>query len=296
MKQIYQSIAMLCLAWLCMAVKAQTLDAQLIQIDVGREYGLFSKSPSVLRAVSVRQEKTQPKTAVLFFVGWPGQLWIPEAVDPERFARAVSKVQLYALKHIDFFPAKGITFVAVDCPTDQWGSTFRSTNPTGCSDAYRSSAQYAADIGLLIKRLKEMQGVEKIYIFGHSYGSVSSRWLAIRLGDQIQGSIHSASMSTYAGPRYPDYGSSVPQMDMSQASAPWIFFHHQNDRCFTTAYAPIQSVAGAKLTTVRGGVAEGDPCGAGHLHSYQGRELAVLEAMANWILTGQHTEFIGGPE
>ena len=290
-----RSIAILFLLFSTMA-QAQGVDAQLIEIDLGREYGFFSKSPAVLRAVSVRPEKTQPKTAVLFFVGWPGQLWIPDKVDPQRFAKAVSKAQLYALKHIDFFPSKGITFVAVDCPTDQWGSGFRSPNPTGCSDRYRSSEQYASDISLLIRHLKDKEGVEKIYIFGHSYGSVSSRWLAIRLGDQIQGSIHSASMSTYAGPRYPDYGSSISQMDMGQASAPWIYFHHQDDRCSTTAYAPIQAVAGARLTTVRGGVAEGDPCGGGHLHSYQGRELVVLEAMANWILTGQRVEFVGASD
>jgi pimeloyl-ACP methyl ester carboxylesterase len=290
---MYKFMAMLWLSLLCTAVKAQALDAQLIQIDLGREYGFFSKSPAVLRAVSVRQEKTQPKAAVLFFVGWPGQLWIPEKVNPERFAKAASKVQLYAMRNFDFFPSKGITFVAVDCPTDQWGGGFRSPNPTGCSDTYRSSEQHATDVGLLIQHLKETQGVEKIYIFGHSYGSVSSRWLAIRLGDQIQGSIHSASMSVYAGPRYPDYGSSVQQIDMSKASAPWVFFHHQDDGCPNTRYAPVQAVAGPRLTTVRGGVAEGDPCGAGHLHSYQGRELAVLEAMANWILTATHVEFVG---
>ena len=71
---------------------------------------------------------------------------------------------------------------------------------------------------------------------------------------------------------------------------------HQDDRCSTTAYAPIQALAGARLTTVRGGVAEGDPCGGGHLHSYQGRELVVLEAMANWILTGQRVEFVGASD
>jgi pimeloyl-ACP methyl ester carboxylesterase len=296
MKQLYRFMVMGCLALLCTAVKSQALDSQLIEVDLGREYGLFSKSPALLRAVSVRQDKTQPRAAVLFFVGWPGQLWIPEKVNPERFAKAASKVQLYAMRHFDFFPSKGITFVAVDCPTDQWGGSFRSPNPTGCSDLYRASEQHASDVGLLIKRLKETQGIEKIYIFGHSYGSVSSRWLAIRLGDQIQGSIHSASMSVYAGPRYPDYGSSIAQIDMSQASAPWIFFHHQDDRCPATAYAPVQAVAGSQLTTVRGGLVDGDPCGGGHLHSYQGRELVVLEAMANWILTGTSVQFVGEPE
>ncbi|BDU57371.1 hypothetical protein LMORI2_03530 [Limnohabitans sp. MORI2] len=290
---MYKLIATFCFVLFSMAANSQALDAQLIQIDLGREYGVFSKSPALLRAVSVRQEKSQPKTAVLFFVGWPSQLWIPETVDADRFANAITKAQLYALKHIDFFPAKGLTFVVVDCPTDQWGGSFRSPTPTGCSDAYRSSEQHAADIGRLIRHLKEQQGIEKIYIFGHSYGSVSSRWLAIRLGDQIQGSIHSASMSLFAGPRFADYGSSIAQIDITKASAPWVFFHHQNDGCHTTAYAPIQSLAGSRLTTVRGGVAEGDPCGGGHLHSYQGRELVVLEAMAHWILTGERVEFVG---
>ncbi len=296
MKQLYQFIVMMGLALLCISAKAQNLDAQLIEVDLGREYGFFSKSPAVLRAVSVHQDNTQPKTAVLFFVGWPGQLWIPEKINPERFSKAASKAPLYAMRHFDFFPSKGMTFVAVDCPTDQWGGSFRSPNPTGCSDTYRSSEQHASDIRLLIQRLKETQGIEKIYLFGHSYGSVSSRWLAIHLGDQIQGSIHSASMSVYAGPRYPDYGSSVSRIDMNQASAPWVFFHHQDDRCPNTAYAPVQAVAGSKLMTVRGGVVDGDPCGAGHLHSYQGRELMVLEAMANWILTGQTVEWVGEAE
>lgn len=297
MKQFYRLIVMACLTLLCTVVKSQPLNAQLIQIDLGREYGLFSKSPAVLRAVSVLPDKPQqPKTAVLFFVGWPGQLWIPEQVEPQKFASAVTRAQLYALRHIDFFPSRGIAFVVVDCPTDQWGGSFRSPHPTGCSDTYRSSEQHASDISLLIKQLRETQGIEKIYIFGHSYGSVSSRWLAIRLGNQIQGSIHSASMSSAAGPRYADYGSSIQRMDMRNASAPWVFFHHEDDRCPTTVYSAAQAIANGRLTTVRGGAALGDPCGGGHLHSYQGREMVVLEAMANWIATGQTVEQIGESE
>jgi hypothetical protein len=57
---MYKFIAMSLLSLLCTTVKAQALDAQLIKIDLGREYGFFTKSPAVLRAVSVRQDKTQP--------------------------------------------------------------------------------------------------------------------------------------------------------------------------------------------------------------------------------------------
>ncbi|WP_281890752.1 alpha/beta hydrolase [Limnohabitans sp. TEGF004] len=275
--------------------RSQALDVETIQIDLGREYGLFSKSPAVLRAISANVENTKPKTAVLFFTGWPGILWIPEKLDPQRFLKAASRSGLYAFTKIDFFPSKGVTFVAVDCPTDQWGSSVRSADPFGCSDTYRSSEQHAADISQLIKHLKDQKGIERVFIWGHSYGSVSSRWLATRLGDQIQGSIHSASMSISGGGRFFDYGRSIKQMDMSKASAPWVFVHNESDACAGTAYAPIQAIAGKNLITVRGGIPEGDPCRAGHYHSYQGRELDALEAIADWMMTGKIAEFVGNP-
>jgi hypothetical protein len=73
-------------------------------------------------------------------------------------------------------------------------------------------------------------------------------------------------MSVYAGPRYPDYGSSTTQVDMSKVSLPWVFSNHQDDRCPNTAGTPVKTVVGSKLTIVRGGVVDGDSCGDGHLH------------------------------
>lgn len=274
---------------------SQELDVKLIQLDLGREYGVLSKSPSVLRAVSVNPLNAQSKTALLFFVGWPGQLWLPEKIDPQIFVARAKKSGFYALQKIDFFPSKNINFVLVDCPTDQWGSSQRSTDPTGCSDSYRSSEQHGKDIALLINYLKEKQGVEKIYIMGHSYGTISSRWLAMNLGDQIQGSIHSASMSRAAYGRFYDYASSVAKMDMKKASAPWIFLHNRDDKCQYSQYSAAQVSAGSKLISVRGGIPEGDPCLAGHYHSYQGRELDALGAVANWIQAGEMPEFVGEP-
>lgn len=295
MKQLKNLFRSLLVVFLFGSTQAQELEPQLIQIDLGREYGLFSKSPAVLRAISVKAENTNPKTAVLFFTGWPSILWIPEKINSQRFLKAAGRSGLYAFTKIDYLPSRGISFVAVDCPTDQWGSSFRSADPFGCSDTYRSSEQHASDITQLIKHLKEQEGVERVFVWGHSYGSVSSRWLAIRLGSQIQGSIHSASMSRVSGPRFPDFGSTIGQMDMSQVKAPWVFVHNESDACVNTSYAPIQAIAGKNLITVRGGIPEGDPCRAGHYHSYQGRELEALEAMANWMLTGKVTELVGNP-
>ena len=295
MQNFYKLLVGLLIGLFHFGSQAQALDAKLIQIDLGREYGFFSKSPAVLRAVSVAPKEEKPKTALLFFVGWPGLLWIPENLDTQRFLTLVRKSGFYAMDNIDFFPSKGITFVVVDCPTDQWGTSQRSPDPFSCSDSYRSSEQHASDIALLIKNLKDTQGIEKIYIMGHSYGSMSSRWLSIRLGDQIQGSIHSASISRAGGGRFTDYGSTVPQIDMTQASAPWVFLHNKDDQCQNTTYSAAKASAGTKIISVRGGAPSGDPCGKGHYHSYQGRELDALNAVANWIQTGVTPEFVGEP-
>ena len=45
--------------------------------------------------------------------------------------------------------------------------------------------------------------------------------------------------------------------------------------------------------TVRGGIAEGDPCGGGHLHSNQGREEVVAKAILEWIKTRKVEKLIG---
>jgi predicted alpha/beta hydrolase family esterase len=287
--------ALLVFCTAALPVFSQDLKAQFIQIDLGREFGFFSKSPAHLRAVAMASSQNPSSTALLFFPGWPGQLWLPENMQAERFITNAPNSRFYATRHIDLMPSKGITFVMVDCPTDQWGSSQRSADPTGCSDSYRSSQQHADDIAHLIAHLKATQGIKRIFIMGHSYGSISSRWLAMRLGDQIQGSIHSASMSYAAGMRFADYGSSISRMDMAQAKAPWIFVHNLNDQCKATPYVPIQTVAGTQLITVRGGTPQGDPCGAGHFHSYQGRELAVLDAVARWITSDEITLFAGDP-
>jgi pimeloyl-ACP methyl ester carboxylesterase len=297
--------ALMCLALTGSALAQDAVSAQaisdtpvtetLIQIDLGRPSQFSNRATSVLRAVAIKPAQTTPKTALLFFVGWPGLLWLPEETAPDRFQRISQQTRFYALRHVRFFPAHNLSFVLVDCPTDQWGSEQRTPDPQGCSDTYRASPQHAEDVLQLIRHLRQTQGVEKIYLMGHSYGSVSSRWLAMRLGAEIQGSIHSASMTQAGGDRFTDYGSSVSSMDMRQVTTPWVYLHHAQDQCRNTVYAVNLGVAGSRMMTVRGGTPEGNPCGGWHYHSYQGRELEVLSAVEQWIRTGEITQQIGEP-
>jgi hypothetical protein len=57
----------------------------------------------------------------------------------------------------------------------------------------------------------------------------------------------------------------------------------------------VKQYAGENLVTVRGGLPEGDPCGAGHFHSYRGREEVVVRAIITWIKTGKVERSVGEP-
>lgn len=286
----------LCLFICLPATFAQDLKAQFVEVDLGREYGFFSKSPAVLRAVTVSPTTAEPEEAILFFIGWPGLLWLPENFEPQKLLENSKNSRFHMFRDINFFATRDITFVVIDCPNDQWGSTLRSATPTGCGDSYRSSKMHADDIRRLMAHLKDKQGIEKFYVMGHSYGSISSRWLSINLGKEIEGSIHSASLTQAAAPhieKLKDFGSSLQRLDPSKAANPYIFVHNAQDQCPATQYNPIQQSAPDKLITVKGGIAEGDPCGGGHLHSYQGKWPVVLDAIYKWIKTREMATTVG---
>jgi hypothetical protein len=259
---------------------AQTEDV-LIEIDRGRTEGVFTKSPVLQRAILAKPAKPSD-TALLYFRGYPGIARIQSAADKQRNLQPFMRMN----QHI--FAEEGIALVVVDCPTDQWGAP--GPRPTACFDGYRSSKQHADDVRSVIARLRDEHGYSKIYVMGHSMGTVSSRWLAKNLGSEISGSIHSASMNqaTRDG-----FANSVSGFPYDGIAAPVLHVHNENDACSYTPYSVVKGYAGENLVTVRGGVPEGDPCGGGHLHSFQGREELVVRAIISWIKTRNVDRVVG---
>ncbi|HWI15952.1 MAG TPA: alpha/beta fold hydrolase [Burkholderiales bacterium] len=246
----------------------------LIDIDRGRTEGVFTKSPVFQRAILAMPSKPTD-TAVLFFRGYPGIARIESAADKERNLLPFMKLN----QHV--FAEAGLALVVMDCPTDQWNH---------CNDDYRSSQQHADDVRSVMAKLRQDYGLTRFYVFGHSMGSVSSRWLAKNLGNEIAGSIHSASMNM---PNRDGYASSMHNFPYGDIAAPVLHVHHQNDACRSTQYSAVKAYAGDRLATVRGGVGTGDPCGGRHLHSYQGREEPVVRAIVAWIKTGKIEPYVG---
>jgi hypothetical protein len=140
--------------------------------------------------------------------------------------------------------------------------------------------------------LKEKYGITKFFIMGHSYGTISSKWLAKNLGNEIQGSIHSAA-KTLASPRMRNYGYSVESFDMGSLKAQALNVHHADDQCTYTPYSTVLSYSKNNLVTVKGGEGTGDVCGGGHYHSFEGREEVSSKAIIQWIKTGQVQAIVG---
>lgn len=279
MKWILAIYALLCFD----CVTAQTTTPILIEADTDRETGIFSKSAVIQRAIMLKPSVSSD-TALLFYRGWSGIANIQTENDWKRNLN-------YLRNNTDLFAQAGITLVVMDCPTDENSVTTGNT-PLGCDDDYRSSIKHANDVRKLMALLKEKYEINKFYIMGHSYGTVSSKWLAKNLGNEIQGSIHSASM-TYANRRNRAYGYSVESFDMSTLKASVLNIHHVDDMCFLTPYATVAAYSMQNLITVKGGEGTGDVCGGTHLHSMAGRERATSEAIIKWIKTGQIQSVVG---
>jgi hypothetical protein len=273
---------MKCLLGICAlvffnGVMAQTMTPVLIEVDAGREVGVFSKSPVIQRAILLKPS-IPSDTALLFYRGWSGIANVKSENDWKRNLN-------YLQNNTELFSQAGIALVVMDCPSDE-NTVAPGNTPLACNDDYRSSLKHAEDVKKIMAALKEKYGITKFYIMGHSYGTISSKWLAKNLGNEIQGSIHSAAM-TRANARNRAYGYSVESFDMSAIKAPVLNVHHGNDQCLSTPYSTVSAYSKNNLVTVKGGEGTGDVCGGTHLHSMGGREEDTSKAVIKWIKTGQ---------
>ena len=264
-------------------VMAQTMAPVLLEVDVGREAGIFSKSPVVQRAILLKPSMPSD-TALLFYRGWSGIANIKSENDWKRNLN-------YLQNNTELFSQAGIALVVMDCPSDE-NSVAPGNTPLACNDDYRSSLKHADDVKKIIAILKEKYGITQFYIMGHSYGTISSKWLAKNLGNEIQGSIHSAAM-THASPRNRAYGYSVESFDMSALKGSVLNVHHGDDQCIHTPYSTVSAYSKNNLVTVKGGEGTGDVCGGTHLHSMGGREEETSKAVIKWIKTGQVQSSVG---
>jgi hypothetical protein len=279
MKWLFSLCALICFNH----VAAQTMTPILIEADAGRDAGVFAKSPVIQRAILLKPS-IPSDTALFFYRGWSGIANIKAENDWKRNLN-------YLQNNTELFAQAGISLVVMDCPSDE-NSVAPGNTPLGCNDDYRSSLRHADDLRKIMAVLKDKYGITKFYVMGHSYGTISSKWLAKNLGNEIKGSIHSAAM-THANNRNRAYGYSVESFDMGSLKAPVLNIHHGDDQCVHTPYATVVGYSKNNLITVKGGEGKGDVCGGTHLHSMGGMETPASKAVIQWIKTGQVQSQVG---
>ena len=266
------------------SVRAQT--ETLLEVDAGRTMSDAGGAVPVLQRAILTMPTVPTDTALLYFRGNPGYMLIKSLRDKQRNLGWVGKGEAQLMQ-------AGIALVQVDCPTDQWGDSPRPP-ATRCLGDYRSSQQHADDVRRLMAQLKAQHGLKNFYILGHSIGTISSRWLAINLGkDEIAGTIHSSAMNSFVPQLFDLVGNLPREFPGKSAGAPILNVHNENDSCRSTPYNYVRDYSSGNLVTVRGGIPEGDPCGGGNLHSHQGREAVVVNAIIRWIKTKQVDQYIG---
>jgi len=216
----FKLIAAFFLLILSIATQAEQAAPLLMSVNLERTQGLFIKEDVFQKAIVLKSEKPTGM-ALLIFRGWPG---IAKIEAPKDWWRNLNYMQ----NQVPLFLDAGISLVVMDCPTDQQALVDRS-NPASCDDGYRSSMQHASDVQRIMNKLKADHGFSQFYIFGHSYGTLSSKWLAKNLGNELAGSIHSASMMRPAGGPYGRYGNTATQIDKASLQAPVLNVHHGND-------------------------------------------------------------------
>ncbi|CAG9175376.1 hypothetical protein LMG23992_02942 [Cupriavidus laharis] len=236
---------------------------------------------SDLSVVVSKQPASKPAVAALLFPGYPGVLRVQNDAGKPSF-QLRGNFLVRARRHL--VSDKMLT-VMVDCPRARWES---------CDDAYRTSDQYAQDIGAVIDKVKADYGVSKVYVVGTSYGTVSSAFLALKLGGRIDGAVHTA---TFTDPRTGRQAHGTPMRDFNwgAVTVDQLFVHHKDDPCPLTQYRSIVARKGnAPLVTVQGSKgARGEPCDAFSAHGFVGRERPVMLAISDWILSRKVQETVG---
>ena len=237
-------------------------------------YAIPTDRERVTMNVVVVNNDSKNKTALLVIPGSDGS---DGRVSIKNFFAPKYGAMQYLYDNADIFLKSGITLIATGCPTDQIEKFGQ------CYDDYRKSKKYADDFMKIIALLKEKYGYEKFFLFGHSSGGISSKWLPVNLPEVFAGTINSSAMSLPAG----GLASSMSNFDMKSIKIPVLNIAHEDDQCPTTPYITVKRYSQNNLVTVKGGGTSGFVCGGANRHSFEGRQRGVSRAIAKWITTGE---------
>lgn len=212
------------------------------------------------------------KYGIALFPGHPGIMRLEEVDGTPRFGMAGNML----IRSRRWWLDEETLVVAVDAPSDQWGSF---------SQNFRATDRYGADVAALIQEVGKQFDVQDWTFVGTSEGSISA-FHAARMSPELARRVILTSSVFRAGRNGPGLASA--RYEELKARLLWV--HHEDDPCDFTLYRYAKDAAqrsGAPLVTVRGGgPSRGDACQAYTAHGFVGVEKETVLAMRGWVKTG----------
>ncbi|BBF87793.1 hypothetical protein DLM_4221 [Aquitalea magnusonii] len=223
--------------------------------------------PSVTLRLLLLEPEGKAQASLILFTGGEGVLRLGD--DGQLHAGAGN----FLVRTRQQWAAQGFQVAVVDAPSDHADNLNQGD--------FRSSAEHAQDIALVIAQLRQRAAVP-VWLVGTSRGTTSAAAVAIRLQDKVDGVVLTSTINRGRG--------SVADLALPQLTQPVLVVQHQHDQCKVTLYQHVQPVMDGlqssrskELLLLDGGVDKGDPCQPWAAHGYNGIEAEVVEKVARWI-------------
>ena len=153
---------------------------------------------------------------------------------------------------------------------------------------FRWSAEYATDLGALVKHLRAI--APPVYLIGTSRAGLSVPTAAVRLtGDAAPDAIVITSgMLVHINDKQPSAERKAGRLE--RIKQPTLLVYHEKDACPHTPASSAERfrklLTGAKKVDIKflkGGSARGEPCEARHYHGFEGIDGEVVRTITDWL-------------
>ena len=237
----------------------------------------ISVTPDATLSFIVNASTNKPKHVLILMVGGAGNINLVKTENGYRYANGN-----FLMRARPLLADQEFVTISPDVPSDLTG--------TGYSDEFRNSERHLGDIQKLIGYIHEQYPSADIYLVATSQGTVSSGVLALKLGNQIAGVIHTATFSAMSIRA----GAPLWNLPYDQVKSRQVFIHHTDDGCKWTLFGPLETIAKKNkielIAISEGDAGSGDPCQAFTHHGFLGVESQVTGKIKDWINSASRHE------
>jgi len=213
----------------------------------------------------------KPSATVILFAGGKGKIKLKRD-------GSIGKSGNFLVRSRDLFYQQGLNVAVVDAPSDHYGSH-------GMYYGFRHSAEHAEDVAAIIAAAWKRSSVP-VWLVGTSRGTESVANAAIRLGQQLDGIVLTASLTVTT-----KKGTAITERELDEIKVPVLIASHEKDGCFVTPptdsdviQLSLTSAVKVVIKMYSGGKEPiSKPCKAKSQHGFYGIEAQVVADIAAFI-------------